>query len=142
MSLNSNLTFNQILEYPRLRRAVKLVFDVFISVLAWSLSERIFSAHPPSAGGFRKWIALALIVNLGMQLTRQHYRLFGFRDAIRIAVAVLMLLGGSLLIAYFVGWSHLDFDPQTAIAAAFSTGGGWLFIRGFFRCIGNSNGSF
>ncbi|MBL0210417.1 MAG: polysaccharide biosynthesis protein [Holophagaceae bacterium] len=125
--------FHQILEHPRLRRGVKLGLDLSISALAWSFSERAFSASHPTPGGLWKWIALALVVNVILQLTRQHYRLIGFRDAVRIFVATLVLLSASALIANTAGWHHIYLDPKTAIAAAFSTGGGWLCIRGFFR---------
>jgi FlaA1/EpsC-like NDP-sugar epimerase len=133
MKLNSDLDDNQILEYPRLRRAVKLSLDILISALAWGLCEHIFSAGHPTSNGLAKWIALALIVNLGLQLTRQHYRMIGFRDAVRVFIATLILFSAATLIAISAGWHHIYLDAETAIAAALTTGGGWLCIRGFFR---------
>ena len=133
MKLNSNLNINQILEFPWLRRAVKLSLDILVSALAWVLSEHVFSVSHPVPGGVWIWIALALIVNLVMQLTRQHYRLIGFRDAIRVFIATLVLLSVASLVASSAGWHHVYLDPKTAIIAALTTGGGWIFIRGFFR---------
>lgn len=133
MNLNLSGDINQTLENPRLRRAVKVVLDILISALAWEVCERIFSAKHPTSGGLWKWVVLALIVNLGMQLTRQHYRLIGFRDAVRVFIATLVLLSVGILIANSSGWHHIYLDPKTAIAAAFSTGGGWMFVRAFFR---------
>ncbi len=133
MKPDSNPETHPTLENPHLRRAVKLILDVLIAVLAWGLSERIFSALHPTSNGLAKWIALALIVNLGLQLTRQHYRMIGFRDAVRVFIATLLLLSAATLIAISANWHHIYLDPKTAIAAALSTGGGWLCIRGFFR---------
>jgi len=83
--------------------------------------------------GALKWTFLAMGVNLAFQITFQHYRLIGFRDALRIAMATVTLLCLSIFLHVVIHELHLLPDLGLATASALTTGGLWLSLRAVLR---------
>ena len=133
ISSSETLISPKFLRRPLVRQGVKLVLDGFLAVLAWFLCQQTFAEPGTPPHGAWKWILLALSVNLVFQLTRQHYRLIGFRDALRLAFAtgVLLLLG--VFLALLLHGSGRASELETAIASALTTGGLWMLFRGAHR---------
>lgn len=121
------------LDQPLLRQGVKLVLDGGAALVAWMLCERVFVGAHLTPHGALKWTFLALAINLVFQLTRQHYRLIGFRDAVRLAMATTTLLVMSAFVTVLAREFHSVFDLETAMASALTTGGLWLTLRGAIR---------
>ena len=122
------------LDQPWLRQGVKLVLDGCLAAAAWAVSELVLmgGTHVTLSGAL-KWTFLALGVNLAFQLTLQHYRLIGFRDALRIVMATAILLLLSVFLHLIASEIHLIFDVRIAVASALTTGGLWLTLRGGLR---------
>ncbi len=121
------------LDQPLLRQGVKLVLDGGLAALAWMGCERVFADGLLVPYGAFKWVLLALGINLAFQLTRQHYRLIGFRDALRLALATATLLVISTLLTTLTREGHSVLDLQIPLAAAMTTGGLWLMLRAALR---------
>ena len=121
------------LEQPLVRQGIKLVLDGSLAYFSWFFCARIFSGGQFSRHGAVKWTFLALGVNLAFQLTRQHYRLIGFRDALRVALATASLLGLSTIFAFLGSEAQTGFVMDTGISAALTTGGLWMIFRGVHR---------
>ncbi len=115
------------------RQGVKLLLDGSLAALAWVLCERLFSEGQPALHGALVWAFLSLGINLAFQLTRQHYRLIGFRDALRIALATLTLLISSVLAILASPGLYSRSNLDAVIASALTTGGLWLVLRGALR---------
>ena len=122
-------TFDQ----PLLRQGVKLVLDGCLAAASWIVCERVFTGAHLTPHGALKWTVLALMVNLIFQLTRQHYRLIGFRDALRLSMATATLLLCGTFLAAIARELNSTFDLETTLAAALTTGGLWLTLRGALR---------
>jgi len=121
------------LDRPGLRQAVKLGLDTALAGFTWWACERIFVGIHASATDILRWAVMAMAVNVPFQLTRQHYRLFGFRDAVRLVAAGLTLL--ALAVTFMLlslAPSHV-FTLETLLAASLSTIGMWLSLRGVIR---------
>jgi FlaA1/EpsC-like NDP-sugar epimerase len=121
------------LEQPLVRQGVKVALDAGLAMFAWMLCERIFAGGHLTSYGTLKWTLLAMGVNLGFQLTLQHYRLIGFHDALRLATATLTLLFLSLFLTLATPSLYPHFNLETVLAAALTTGGLWLVLRGILR---------
>jgi len=121
------------LDQPLLRQGVKLLIDAILAFLAWYGSEHIFAGLHITPHGVWKWVIMAMSVNLIFQLTRQHYRLIGFRDALRITLATGTLLVVGAFATILAREFHSIFDIETALASALTTGGLWLALRGVLR---------
>lgn len=121
------------LDQPLLRQAVKLGLDAALAALAWLVCELVFDQTYRLPWGALKWMLLAMVINLVFQLTRQHYRLIGFRDAQRIAMAAAALLFSSIFLSLLTRGVRSVSDLETAIASAMTTAGFWLLLRGGLR---------
>jgi FlaA1/EpsC-like NDP-sugar epimerase len=122
-----------LLDQPPLRQLVKLVLDMGLAALAWVLSGHLFGEASPTGYGVVAWVLTALAFNVAFQLTRQHYRLIGFGDAIRIAAATLGL-GIAGVLASSALHAHAGiFNLETVLAATPTTGALWVVLRGAFR---------
>ena len=104
------------LDQPWLRQSVKLILDGGLATGAWAACQFIFRGTHTTPLGALRWTFLALGVNLVFQLTFQHYRLIGFRDALRIAMATLSLLCLSALLNLVL--RENTFLPDLGVAAA------------------------
>ncbi|HEY3401199.1 MAG TPA: nucleoside-diphosphate sugar epimerase/dehydratase [Geothrix sp.] len=121
------------MDHPLLRRVVKLVLDTLLAGTAWVVSAHLFSTDYHLARHVWEWMVLALVVNLVLQLTRQHYRLIGFKDAVRILGATVSMLLAGLVLGRLSPLLHAAFDLETVITASLSTGGLWALLRGAVR---------
>ena len=129
----SNLPPPTALDQPALRQAVKLGLDALLAGFTWWACERIFVGDHAAPSDILRWMAIATVVNLSFQLTRQHYRLIGFRDAVRLASAALTLLAlGALFMVLSLAPAGV-FSLETILATSISTAGLWLVLRGFIR---------
>jgi len=124
--------FSQIRK-PLVRRFVKLGLDTFLAGACWVVCVRTFTPEVLHPGWAINWMAIALLVNLVFQLSWQHYRFIGFRDAIRLmgATVTLGLSGASL--AFLAPAFQVHFNIEAVLAATLSTGGAWILIRGLVR---------
>jgi FlaA1/EpsC-like NDP-sugar epimerase len=122
-----------LLEHPKVRQNVKRVLDMVLAGLAWTVSRRFLSEAHWITWHIWAWMIFALAVNQLFHLTRQHYRLIGFRDALRLSVATLTLAAlGTLLIEFFpnaLGAPGLD----VVISASLLTGSAWALLRAVAR---------
>lgn len=121
------------LDRPGLRQAVKLGLDAILAGFTWWSCERIFVGIHASPTDTLRWVVMAMAVNVPFQLTRQHYRLFGFRDAVRLAAAglTLMVISSAFML---LSLAPSDvFTLETLLAASLSTIGLWVSLRGFIR---------
>jgi len=121
------------LDQPWLRQSVKLVLDGGLATGAWVACQFFFRGTQATPLGALRWTLLALGVNLVFQLTFQHYRLIGFRDALRIAMATLTLLGLSVFLHVVIHELYPLPDLGLAAASALTTGGLWLSLRALLR---------
>jgi len=135
MTPPASSTSNQLalLDHPLLRRAVKLVLDTLLAGMAWVISAHLFSTDYHLTRHVWAWMILSLLVNLSLQLTRQHYRLIGFKDAVRILGATVSLLLAGLVLGRLSPHLHSSFDLETVITASLTTGGLWALLRGMVR---------
>jgi len=122
-----------VLRRPLVRQGVKLVLDGFIALASWFTCQQVFADPGTPPHGAWKWALLALGINLVFQLTRQHYRLIGFRDALRLALATAVLLFLGIFLATLTRGGGRSPELETAIAAALTTGGSWMLLRGAHR---------
>ena len=125
----------RLLDLPLLRRGVKIVLDLILATLAWILCYRIFfhGPHHNPAIALGLWLCVALVINLGFRLHRQHYRLIGFKDAVHIVLATTTLVAASMLLRLLLPTLDSRLPNAVAVAAALSTGGAWLLVRGAIR---------
>ena len=121
------------LDQPPLRQAVKLGLDTLLAGAAWVISDWVFGGPHTLPSGVLVWALLALSFNLGFGLTRQHYRLIGFRDAIRLVVATVALGVGALGAALLLRTAPGLFSLETVLAATPATGTLWMLLRAVFR---------
>jgi FlaA1/EpsC-like NDP-sugar epimerase len=119
---------------------VKLVLDVALAILAWVLSVQIFAPPQARVSGWAAWALLTLVFNLAFQLTRQHYRLIGFGDAVRIAVATLGIGIAGLIVALAFHAHPEIFNLEIVLAATPATGALWLLLRGAIRAQNEQSG--
>lgn len=135
MPLHSNL--RPILQHGSVRRSVKVGLDLFLALAAWVIATRVF--EPGGALTLRSsltWLLLSGVVALGLNLSRQHYRLLGFRDALRLGVAAVFLALLGILTARILQPRFLPhFRISTAVGAALLTSCLWVFIRSAFRAM-------
>lgn len=122
-----------ILGHPTLRRGVKLGLDAVLAGSAWMASERFLSGAGEITWHLWEWVGLAMAINLAFHLTRQHYRLIGFKDALRIGGAVTTLCLLAILLAHLFPQPGAAFDLDTIITASLTTGGAWALLRGTIR---------
>ena len=127
------LTASTPLDQPLLRQGVKIVLDGGLAALAWIGCERIFADTHITPHGALKWTLLALGINLAFQLTLQHYRLIGFRDALRLTLATVTLLVVGAFLTIIAPTMYPHFNLNTVLASALTTGGLWLVLRGALR---------
>ena len=121
------------LDQPWLRQGVKLILDGGLAAAAWVACQFVFRGTHATSSGALRWILLALGVNLVFQLTFQHYRLIGFRDALRIAMATATLLLLSAFLNLVIREIYFLPDLGVAAASALTTGGLWLSLRAILR---------
>jgi FlaA1/EpsC-like NDP-sugar epimerase len=125
--------FTAHLRRPWLRRGVKLALDTILAGLAWALSIKVFVQNDLKPGSAFTWMALALVTNLIFQQTRQHYRLIGFQDAVRLAGATMTLGILGVLTAKLAPSLHSHFNLEAVAAASLTTGGLWVLLRATIR---------
>ncbi len=121
------------LRKPLLRRLVKLGLDAALAGASWAACVRIFTPEVVRPGWTFGWVALALLVNLVFQLSWQHYRFIGFRDAIRLAGATLVLGMSGFTMSLLAPALGANFDFEAVAAATLTTGGTWILLRGTIR---------
>ena len=121
------------LDQPWLRQGVKLLLDGGLAAAAWVACQFFFRGTHATSFGTLRWVTLALGINLIFQLTFQHYRLIGFRDALRIAMATTTLLLISVFLNLVIREIHFVPDLGVAAASALTTGGMWLSLRAVLR---------
>ncbi len=121
------------LRRPLIRRFVKLGLDTFLAGLAWTTCTHVFVPGVPHPGWSLTWMALAVLINLIFQLGWQHYRLIGFRDAVRLASATLALGATGAVMTFVAPAFNSHFEMEAVIAATLSTGGSWMLLRGGIR---------
>lgn len=122
---------------PVVRRAVKVSLDLFLALAGWAIATRVF--EPGGALTLKSsltWLLLSGLVALGLNLSRQHYRLLGFRDALRLGIASVFLVLLGILAARILQPTFLPhFRISTAVGAALLTSCLWVFIRSAFRVL-------
>ena len=116
-----------------LRQGVKLCLDGGIALFSWLFSQQLFSTPGTPSLAAWKWVLIAMGINLIFKLTLQHYRLIGFRDALRLSLATLALLAVGVLWHFLRSLNGPVFNIDTTIAAALTTGGLWSIFRGMHR---------
>jgi len=121
------------LRRPLLRRLVKLGLDAVLAGISWVSCVRVFTPEVVRPGWTFGWVALALLINLVFQLSWQHYRFIGFRDAIRLAGATLVLGLSGLTMSLLAPALGAHFEFETVAAATLTTGGAWILLRGSIR---------
>ncbi|MCE1204315.1 MAG: polysaccharide biosynthesis protein [Holophagaceae bacterium] len=121
------------LRKPLVRRLVKLGLDAMLAGLAWLGCVRVFTPEVVRPGWAICWVGLALLVNLIFQLSWQHYRFIGFRDAIRLAGATLALGMLGLAMSLLAPAFDVHFEIEAVAAATLTTGGTWILLRGSIR---------
>ena len=123
------------LDLPLLRRGVKIILDLLLATLGWILCYRLFfhGVHHNPATALGLWLCVALVINLAFRLHRQHYRLIGFKDAVHIVLATTTLVAASMLLRLLLPALDSRLPNAVAVAAALSTGGAWLLVRGAIR---------
>lgn len=89
--LVSPLDFRQ----PSLRYLVKLGLDVGLALVAWSIATALGALHPLWWAAL-VWAGWVMAFGVMFSLPRQHYRLVGFWDSIRVVVVV----GVAILVAW------------------------------------------
>ena len=119
---------------PRLRHAIKLALDCLLGVAAWSTASALSRGDVDSGPWMAlQWGLIALLVSYTFQLSRQHYRLIGFRDFIRIVLAETCLLIAAWILRLVYGQTSPGID--TWLIAAILTAPYWVFLRALFRAV-------
>jgi FlaA1/EpsC-like NDP-sugar epimerase len=120
----------RVLNNPHLRQSVKIALDGALAVLAWKASVALWQGGLIVPFGARKWLSMALIVNLTFRFTRMHYRMLGFRDALQITWGTLVLAAGSFFFYQLEPVIKLGATQLSVVlGAALLTGSFWILIR-------------
>jgi len=114
-----------------IRFSIKVAVDACLTLLACTMAIFCLNGRswPDSHVFLRHWVLIALVVNLFFQLPRQHYRMFGRRDFLRLSIAT-----GALIVCAS-GLPHpgalIGADNRLAIVliAGLATGMFWLIFR-------------
>lgn len=115
------------------RHAGKLSIDALLATLAWALTTLLHPGASRTPLAWASWGLFALLISALSQLFRQHYRFIGFRDFIRITLAMAgMFLAGGLA-RIILGPGHLEFGVWAL--ATLLTGIGWFAVRAFVRAL-------
>ena len=125
----------RLLDHPVLRRGVKILLDAALATLAWILCYRVFFFGSPQHPGLALalWLGIAMLLNLGFRLHRQHFRLIGFKDAVQIVMTTTTLVAASILLRQLLPALGSRMPNALAVAASLTTGGAWLMLRGAIR---------
>ncbi|HTL97903.1 MAG TPA: nucleoside-diphosphate sugar epimerase/dehydratase [Holophagaceae bacterium] len=127
-------TLIRFLANPSVRRSGKFALDLALAWCAW-----FFAVHTLAHGdtvarnAVWYWMMMAATANALFQLSRQHYRTFGFGDGIRLGLALLILLVGALVSAATIPEPSMGLDIPTR--AVLLTGLLWLALRSAVRAV-------
>ena len=127
-------TFPLLVANPPFRRAGKFILDLVLAWIAWTVAVHTL-AHGDTVArnAVWYWMMMAATANALFQLSRQHYRAFGFGDGIRLGLALLALLAGALVSAVTIPEPPmaLDIPTRAVLLTAFL----WLALRAAVRAI-------
>lgn len=121
------------LHHRYVRRIVKLTLDTLLAGMAWVISVRVFLHEAPHPSCLILWMVLSLLVNLAFRLSWQHYRLIGFKDALRLSGATLSLALTGASVSFLTGTFQAHFEPEAVMPATLLAGGLWMLVRGTAR---------
>ncbi len=131
---------SHLLDHPILRLAFKQLIDGSLAALAWLITDQLWFMTEWNVRRMFVWILIATFVGGLFQLTSQHYRLTGIRDALRLGLATLALLVCSLALKILATPLQLAPDvPHIAFAASVLTGVFWGAFRVGCRIWGESH---
>ena len=119
---------------PFLRQTLKQLADGLLAGVAWWIADQLWFGSDWTIRRTLVWVLISSVVGGSFQLTSQYYRFAGLRDATRLGLATLALLGSSLFIKFLSG--PLQLSPEVAsIASAASvlTGLFWGTLRVAWR---------
>jgi len=121
-------------ERPTLRLILKQLADGLLAGAAWLIADQLWFATEWNIRKMLVWILIATAVGGSFQLTSQYYRLASIRDATRLGLATLTLLGCSLLLKLLAVPLQVSSDvPHIAFIASVLTGLLWGTFRVSFR---------
>ena len=127
-------TFPLLVANPPFRRAGKFALDLGLAWIAWTVAVHTL-AHGDTVArnAVWYWMMMAATANALFQLSRQHYRTFGFGDGVRLGLALLALLIGALASAATIPEPPmaLDIPTRAVLLTAFL----WLALRAAVRAI-------
>ncbi len=81
---------------PWVRRGGKLLLDFALAFLAWILAASLEGDSPWDPGGLVFFLCMAMVINLALHLSSQHYRLLEMREAKAILFGDLGLMAAVL----------------------------------------------
>lgn len=117
-------------ENPLFRQAGKQALDGLLAATAWVIAEGLWEGSEWQLRRMGIWALISLAVGGLFQLTRHVYRMTDMRDAIRLGMATLALLGLSMLLDPLAGLLKLSPPiPRIAFGASVLTGGFWATLR-------------
>jgi FlaA1/EpsC-like NDP-sugar epimerase len=127
---SASVTSMSWIDFPSLRLIGKQLADGLLAAAAWLIADRLWFNTEWGLRRVLVWVLIATAIGGVFQLTRQYYRLTGIRDAIRLGMATLTLLGCSLLLKILSGPLLLPQTvPHIAFAASVLTGLLWGTLR-------------
>ncbi len=113
-----------------LRLIVKQFCDGLLAGAAWLIADQLWFVTDWNIRRMFVWILIATAVGSMFQLTSQYYRLAGIRDALRLGLATLTLLGCSLFLKILSVPLQLEPEvPHIAFVASVLTGLFWGTFR-------------
>ena len=117
-------------DFPLLFLAVKQFADGALAGIAWLIADRLWFVTEWNIRRMLVWMLIATVVDGLFRLSSQHYRLAGIRDAMRLGLATLALVGCSLLLRLASVPLQLAPEvPQIAFIAGVLTGLLWGTMR-------------
>ena len=118
-----------------LRQGFKLFQDTALALGCLEIAILVF--RPPQPQGLRAfgaWGLLAALTSFALGLPRQHFRLTGFQDALRVGLAFPFLALGGLLLLLLRGAPLINHGPLL-LGASLLTTLAWLAVRWGARAV-------
>lgn len=115
---------------PPIRQTAKLALDALLASIAWIVAFRLVRMTFPHPTSVLAWVCVAMVVNLGFQLTRQHYRFMGLDESRSLLLSMLGMVGIAFICFLADSYLHLGGSYLSiSLTASLLTSLTWALLR-------------